>query len=215
MGKRDRAAHTKRTPISGYTIERHLDVYDMNDYLDKPRCTMFGRPAQQAFSAFFVWEKLLGPLEFKRFIEVGTGYGNASIFFMLHCVQKEANFITCEKMKNRTTDSSPLKKMLLFHENCIVGNVYGPAISQFILEQIAAPGRTVLFLDGGDKPHEFRLFAPALKRGDVVAVHDWGRAIMREWVQDVIDAYDLQEIFGKENVFYKTLTAMFRRKEET
>ena len=205
---------TKKTPMSGYTIDRHADVLGLNERLDKPRCTMFGRPAQQAFSAFFVWEKLLWDLEFARFIEIGTGYGNTSIFFMLHCVQKGANFITCERMPNRTTNSSPLKEMLRFQENCVVGNVYGPGISQFILEQIAAPGRTVLFLDGGDKPHEFELFCPALKRGDIVAVHDWDRAIKRLWVQKTIDQCNLDEIMAHENVIYKTLTAMFQRREK-
>lgn len=208
----DEDTRTKRAPLSGYAIEPHRDVYEPNTYIDKPRCTIFGRPAQQAFSAFYVWEKLLGPLEFKRFIEVGTGYGNTSIFFLLHCVQKGANFITCERMKNRTSNSSPLKDMLRFNDCCVLGNVYGPAISQFILEQISRPGRTVLFLDGGDKPHEFGLFCPALKPGDVVAVHDWGRAIMREWVQPTIDACGLEDLMAEENAAHKTLTGMFIRR---
>jgi hypothetical protein len=104
--------------------------------------------------------------------------------------------------------------MLRFNENCILGDVYGPGISQFILEQIAEPGRTVLFLDGGDKPYEFDLFCPALKRGDIVAVHDWDRAIKRVWVQRTIDNCGLENILVEDNIKYETLTAMFRRKED-
>lgn len=201
---------TKRTPLSGYTIERHADVWEANDYINKPRCTLFGRPAQQAFTAFFVWEKLLGPLDFARFVEVGTGYGNTSVFFMLHCLQKGAMFVTHDRMKNRTSNSSPLKEALGLSECAIVGNVYGPSISQAIMELVSKPGRTVMFLDGGDKPHEFTIFVPALKKDDIVAVHDWGRAIKREWVQYVIDMKGLEPVLEEDNVQLETLTRMWR-----
>jgi hypothetical protein len=170
---------------------------------------MFGRPAQQAYTAFFVWEKLLGPLEFKRFIEVGTGYGNTSIFFMLHCMQKDAAFYTFDKMANRTTNSSPLKEALDLKGCATVGDVYGPGISQVIMELCGEPGRTVMFLDGGDKPHEFQLFVPALKVGDIVAVHDWGRAIRRPWVEHIIEHRGLADLLAEENVELLTLTRMW------
>jgi cephalosporin hydroxylase len=125
---------TKMSPISGHEIERHMDVWDANDHINRPKCTMYGRPAQQAYTAFFLWEKLLGPLEFKRFVEVGTGYGNTSVFFMLHCIQKGATFVTHERMKNRSTNSSPLKEWLGLQEHCVVGDVYGPGISQALMQ---------------------------------------------------------------------------------
>lgn len=209
MAKRGTPTALKMTPLSGYEIERHTDVWDPNDYIDKPRCTIFGRPAQQAFTAFFVWEKLLGPLEFSRFIEVGTGYGNTSVFFMLHCMQKEAAFFTFDKMINRVRNTSPLKEALDLRGCSTVGNVYGPAISQSIMDLCQKEGRTVLFLDGGDKPYEFRTFVPALKKGDIVAVHDWGRAIKRNWVQDIIDLRGLADLLLANNTQLKTLTRMW------
>lgn len=209
MAKRERRLTPKQTPLSGYTIERHEDVWDPNDFIDKPRCTMFGRPAQQAYSAFFVWEKLLGPLDFKRFIEVGTGFGNASIFFMLHCVQKDALFVTHDRMANRVTNSSPLKELLGLKQCSVLGDVYGPAISQALMDLLAQPGLSVVFLDGGDKPHEFRLFVPALKIGDIVAIHDWDRAVKQEWVQDVIDIRGLKPVLLEDNRKLSTLTRMW------
>lgn len=156
--------------------------------------------------------KLLGPLEFKRFIEVGTGYGNTSTFFMLHCMQKGAAFYTFDRMVNRTSNSSPVKEALGLQECATVGDVYGPDISQLIMVLCHKLGRTVLFLDGGDKPHEFRLFVPALKSGDIVAVHDWDRAIKQEWVQDVIDTAELSPVFADEHTKLKTLTMMWQVK---
>ena len=212
MAKKEIIAGPKRTPLSGYTIERHTDVWDPNDFIDKPQCTLFGRPCQQAFSAFFMWEKVLGPLEFARFVEVGTGYGNTSTFFMLHCMQKGAEFYTFDRMANRVTNSSPLKELLDLKDKATVGDVYGTTLSQAVLQTINLPGVTVLFLDGGDKPHEFRLFAPALKPGDIVAVHDWGRAIKPEWVQATVDDCNLDPMFVGEHVQYQTLTAMWQRR---
>jgi hypothetical protein len=103
--------------------------------------------------------------------------------------------------------------MLRFQENTILGDVYGPSISQGLLEMIGKPGRTVLFLDGGDKPHEFNLFVPALKPGDIVAVHDWGRCIKHKWVEDTIAAYNLEPLLMGDNVRHDTMTAMFKRRE--
>jgi hypothetical protein len=209
MGKLNVGEWNKTTPISGYVIENHRDVWESNDRIDRPKCTLFGRPAQQAFTAFFVWEKLLGPLEFKRFVEVGTGFGNTSVFFMLHCIQKGAMFVTHERMANRSTNSSPLKELLDLKSCCVVGDVYGPTISQGIMELVGRPGRTVMFLDGGDKPHEFSLFVPALKAGDIVAVHDWGRAIKRPWVEHIIELKGLQPVLEEDNIKLETLTRMW------
>jgi len=209
MGRLNTGEWTKKTPISGYEIENHRDVWDPNDRIDRPKCTLFGRPCQQAFTAFFVWEKLLGPLEFKRFVEVGTGYGNTSTFFMLHCLQKGAMFVTHDQMANRVTNSSPLKEALGLKECSVVGNVYGPSIAQPLMELLHQPGRSVLFLDGGDKPHEFSLFVPALKKGDIVAVHDWGRAIKRIWVEHIIDMRGLIPVLEEDNVKLETLTRMW------
>jgi hypothetical protein len=212
MARKQIPPATKKMKHSGYEIERHLDVWDPNDHMDKPQCTLFGRPCQQAFTAFFIWEKVLGPLEFARFVEVGTGYGNTSTFFMLHCIQKHAEFYTFDRMSNRATNSSPLKKLLDLRGKATVGDVYGTTLSQTVLELISLPSRTVLFLDGGDKPHEFRLFVPALKPGDIVAVHDWGRAIRAEWVQDIIDTYGLEPMHAEEHARHLTLTAMWQRR---
>ena len=66
-----------------------------------------------------------------------------------------------------------------------------------------------MFCDGGDKPHELRTFAPALKKGDIIACHDWGRAIKDEWVADDIKKFNLKEIYREERIKYNTVTGIF------
>ncbi len=209
MAKQEREAKVRKSPMSGYDIERNMDVWDFNDHIDKFKCTMFGRPCQQTYTAFFVWEKLLGPLDFSRFIEVGTGYGNSSVFFMLHCMQKDAAFYTFERQANRVSNSSPVKEALDLKGCATVGDVYGPTISQVLMELCHKPGPTVLFLDGSDKPHEFQLFVPALKKGDIVAIHDWGRCIKQDWVQHVIDHKGLKPLLEADNINLSTHTRMW------
>ena len=53
-----------------------------------------------------------------------------------------------------------------------------------IIVLIQKPGITVLFCDGGNKVREFKTFAPHLKKGDIIAVHDWMTEIFPENTQD-------------------------------
>ena len=48
--------------------------------------------------------------------------------------------------------------------------------------------KTFIFADGGDKIKEFNTYAPLLKSGDCIAVHDWGVEIAWEPIKDVANA---------------------------
>ena len=45
--------------------------------------------------------------------------------------------------------------------------------------------KTFIFADGGNKIQEFNTYAPLLKSGDCIAVHDWGVEINFESIQGV------------------------------
>jgi len=62
---------------------------------------------------------------------------------------------------------------------------------------IQKEGRTIIFCDNGDKPKEFNTFVPYMKKGDVIAVHDWGTEIFIEDVRDGCREYNLEETLGK------------------
>ena len=51
--------------------------------------------------------------------------------------------------------------------------------------------KTFIFCDGGDKALEFNTYAPMLKPGDCIAVHDWGQEIFYSQIQHTIDAHNL------------------------
>ena len=52
--------------------------------------------------------------------------------------------------------------------------------------------KTFIFCDGGDKAKEFNTYAPLLKTGDCIAVHDWGVEIQMSQIQDTIEKYNLE-----------------------
>lgn len=52
--------------------------------------------------------------------------------------------------------------------------------------------KTFLFCDGGNKVEEFNTYAPLIKTGDRIAVHDWDTEIFENQIQDVCDEHSLE-----------------------
>ena len=49
--------------------------------------------------------------------------------------------------------------------------------------------KTFIFCDGGDKAREFNMYAPLLKSGDCIAVHDWEQEIHFGQIEQTIRDY--------------------------
>jgi len=199
-------AHKLTTPYSGYPVETSIK-HGKNFAPDTLPCTFLGAPCQQSFNALFIWEKILTPLKFKRFFEIGTALGNLSVYFKLFCINKGADFYTYDFAKKNQRSNTPIQKYVTLQDNYYMVDVFKE--SQQICSIIQRKGVSVVFCDGGDKPHELRTFAPALKKGDIIACHDWGRAIKDEWVADDIKKFNLKEIYREERIKYNTVTGIF------
>jgi len=181
-------AKYKVTPYSGHTVKsRPVNPKKLNVGIDTVACTFLGGLCAQPFTALFAWERFLAPLDFARFIEIGMGYGNTSMFFLMHCLNKDAQYIGYEKSKAAGKANSVMKRLLDLAAHRRTQNFYNPAVMKSIRHMIHQPGTSIIFCDGFDKPYEFAEFAKALKPGDYIAVHDWGRASYQEWLQDAID----------------------------
>jgi cephalosporin hydroxylase len=194
------------TPYSNYPVE-HAVKHGKNFAPNTLPCTFLGSPCQQSFNAFFVWEKLLAPLKFARIIELGTALGNTSVYFKMFCINKGADFYTYDFAKKNQRSNTLAQKHVLIQDDYIMADVFkhSESISKLIRER----GISVVFCDGGDKPHELRTFAPALKKGDIIACHDWGRAIKDEWVAKDIKKNKLKEIYKEERISLNTVTGIF------
>jgi len=182
----------------------------INERFDFPNCTFLGGLSDQPFTAFFIWEKFFMQYKdsIKRFIEFGCDQGNTSVYFALWCHQMGADYTGFDKRVAAVYANSPVKRLIKLKSHMRLGNGFKKA--KEVQALIKQPGRTVIFTDCIDKPWEFQKFAPMLKKGDILAIHDWDRAIFDEWVQDTMDAikpYSL--LFEKERIKLKTLTRFF------
>lgn len=210
----DRA--TLITPHSRITIERDVHSHTApNTAIDVIRCTLFGDLCVQSFTAFFVWEKVFAATQYQvaRFIELGAGFGGTSLYFLLMCTQCSAAYYGYERFKKRRNAhrNSQLKQMMQLEDHIRYEDIFKEPTHSDLKSLIATPGCTILFCDGSDKVHEFRQFAPVLKVGDIIAAHDWPRAIRTEWVAEVIEGCGLRQIMMDDCAQLETHTAWFRK----
>gem|GEM_PF-2246115 len=201
----------KQTPISNHWILRSNNT-EMNKVMDNPNCTFLGGLSDQPFTAFYIWEKffLKYGTGIKGFIEFGCDQGNTSVFFLLWCINLEAEYIGFDKRGKATYQQTPVQRLLRLHKKIRYGNGYKR--SEEIKELIQSKGKTVMFTDCIDKPWEFENFAPMLKRGDILAVHDWDRAIKDEWVESTFKKmHPFCLLYEKERIALNTLTRFFKK----
>lgn len=196
---------------SKFVIERSKNT-NLNEVINNPNVTLFGEKCDQPFTAFYVWEKFLN--EYKRFIhrflELGCDNGGMSTYFALWCHNINADYQGFDKYKPRAYNGSPVKKLIRLDRKMNSGNLYTDKTVKKITELIRRGGMSVVFTDCIDKPWEFKTFAPILKVGDVLAVHDWDRAIKDKWVMETImKIKPFKLLYEQERLELNTLTRFF------
>ncbi len=141
-----------------------------------------GYEFQQNAVALSAFDQLSKAVEPARFLEIGTATGGLSVFLALI-----APVVTCDITDYRQYRPIMNKLGIDFR----IGDVFQHIDD--LVEIIRLPGTTVVLCDGGNKPLEFRTFAPFLKEGDIIMAHDyssdpaiWGFSEIRdEDVQDL------------------------------
>lgn len=141
------------------------------------------------------WEQLRAILEFidendvELFIELGVWKGGIASLLtartllvpnfwyigvdvngMLHLNEHVMTFI----------NSSP-------KANIILANVFDMETQMDLYRIIHTHNKVFLFCDNGDKPKEIRTYAPYLKSGDFIAVHDYNTEIFDEDLKYLFD----------------------------
>lgn len=197
----------KRLPHSGIRIVVG-QAAPVNSDITKADCTFLGGICSQAFRALFYWERVFWGRPVRRFIEIGTGLGNMSLYFYLQCLNKNADFVSYDIFNKFKRNDSSVKKRLELASHIRIKDVFNHVDE--VAGEIQKPGITILFCDGMDKPHEVRTFAPFLKQGDIMAVHDWPRAIRLEWINDTLREHRIVPMWTP-GEWDTMITAFFRR----
>lgn len=153
-----------------------------------------GKRMAQSPKSLYLWELVLIKYPPERIIDIGTYRGNHSLFLLLYLLNMgKTEFYTFDPLVK--WHDGVLKKILNFGQYFKQWDVFEH------IEEIGAiirrTGRSVIFCDGNEKSKEFNTFAPFLKVGDVLAVHDWINYCKPEDVKDSINKYHLCELYGK------------------
>ena len=164
--------------------------------------SFLGGTIGQTNLAISSFEQLLRPIDFARIVEFGTWNGNFSIYLALWCLRRNADFYTYDIINwkkatdsfnnNRESSANFLSQFLDGHFE--PGNVLEEPLKTKIASLISSDGCTVLFCDNGNKKLEFNLYAPYLKPGDIIIVHDWKKEINPPDIEGICIACNIKEI---------------------
>lgn len=149
--------------------------------------TFMGIVLQQTWEDIGIWEIFFRTYQVRTMIEFGSGHGGLSLYFALQCRQRGIQFHTYDNQRNFDVDSG-LHGLLGLRDTFHNVNIFGeagnesPAIGALIE---SCPKPLAIFFDNGDKPREWRTFAPHTSPGDFLVVHDWGTEFKESDIGDV------------------------------
>ena len=130
----------------------------------------FGLKMSQIPEALIKISTLLQISQPTKIIEFGTGYGGFSHLLNIYCNKNKIDFISYDAQYLIQDFNQHLK--LNFRNKNLLDLKVIEEIKLEILQN--TKGRTVLFCDAL-KSEEAKLYAPVLKHGDIVLIHDYSR----------------------------------------
>ena len=137
--------------------------------------TFAGEEIAQRWSDLFIFERTFQEFKPDLIIELGTYLGALTHFFSLH-----GRVWTIDNMKRIIKEYPNVKYT--------ISDVFSNSMIEGIKHAIQNHPQIVLFCDNGNKIEEFKLYAPLLKKGDIIFVHDWDNEItMLDIYQTVLD----------------------------
>lgn len=162
-----------------------------------------GIPMKQYQADLWLWEHFFIEHPIKQMIELGTGNGGLSLFFILQSKQYDFDFITFDTKRPLALEKH-IGMDLRLEYYFMQGDIFTDS-NRYVIDKIQyAEYPMLLYCDNGDKPLEVATFAPYLESGDYCAVHDWGSEFLPKDVPEY-----LREIFVEESEEQRSLTRWF------
>lgn len=173
--------------------------------------TFCGREMWQTWTELEIWEELFNTVPLKLVIELGTGAGGFALFLALQCAQHGAQFWTLDQFNNLETRGM-LESRFGLASRFIQTDTFAPATLGWLKGLLGQPENhpACLFFDDGDKPREWKTFAPLAWSGDILVAHDWGTEFQPEDVGNIPVERILTGLCDRRTVHY--LWSMWFRK---
>jgi len=142
----------------------------------------------------------------KGIIETGTGAGALSVFLGLECYERGLKPLMTYDLKKFVTEKAGIKAykeprlFKLLNIKYVVRDCFNWKSIMEIKEYADQP---ILFMcDGGDKLGEFNLFTGLLKKGSIIASHDWESVarskLTEENTKETVELYSLKSLHKEE-----------------
>jgi len=137
-----------------------------------------GIKVYQSWSALYLFELLIKTYVPGRVIELGTGWGGASLFMHFLTKAYGGEFITYDKSSAFLEMGRGKVLFQKFEVDFREADIFEPKTINEIRKLIEAPDRVFIYCDNGNKVDEFNTYACFLKPDDIIGVHDWMEEIV-------------------------------------
>ena len=145
-----------------------------------------GRHIAQEPQDLLIWDKFFETYPVNSFLELGTGHGGMSLYFGIQCHKRGTPFHTFDNIQS-TDFTMPVEQEIglakSFHLMDIFSDEGQGIVGQLIL---TLPKPLGIFFDNGNKPREWKIFAPLTVPGDFCVVHDWDTEFKLEDIGGVL-----------------------------
>jgi hypothetical protein len=186
--------------------ERHNNIkryYRKNlcpDEMSNIHQLLMGTGLSQNFYAVYFFEQYIRENKFEYVVELGSCHGALSLYLGNYAsVTEQFLFHTFEMFpddawNNRTINGGghwfeKLEKISPYMKSFKL-DVLGQEAKDIIKAGIGQY-KTLIICDNGQKRREFRNYAPMLKSGDKIIVHDWMEEIFPKDVTDVMTVHNI------------------------
>ena len=131
--------------------------------------TVLGQRIQHSYAEIAFIDQVLTEQTFKTLIEFGTARGGLSLLLGLHALRVGGHAYTFdvsgEPLHNLYAKLKPLIPLTFLQMDVLSDE------ARKLIPKLVEKGRTLIYCDA-QKKKEFNLYAPLLKKGDVIMAHD-------------------------------------------
>jgi len=156
-----------------------------------------GGGMSQNYASIYWQEYFFEAHRFQYVVEFGSQKGALSTYFANMAAITEAFFFEtyelepqrdwytreyegCGHWYEKLAEISPY---INYHHQ----DIFSDITFNHVKENMEQFERTYIFCDGGNKIQEFHMYAPLLKKGDRIAVHDWNLEIAYPHIQSTVE----------------------------
>lgn len=186
-----------KTTSSG--VQKMEFLYELSNKLNWQPFFRHDIAIAQSFSALAAFNHVLLNEMPGNIIEIGTASGMFTLFLGIYASGNNAKVFTYDianpsSLFLELSQHLPIKftKRDVFADESITE-----------ISEIIKSGKILLLCDGGNKPKEFKTFFPMLKKGDLIAVHDWGSEFTKEFMTGFESHLDYIELTECHWVFFR------------